>query len=341
MNNGNRRRSRRRYRVRYDRIFLVVLVFIVIICCISSCVKGCSSDKKKGNESSSNSVVDNRVDTDNKTQNGNQNNPTPDANLNSQVNAGNIEYTTQSVELVNVNKGDLVLVNSLHQYKFLEGDITPTTLYNNRENCYSVSDNVISLDTNTITKLNEFMRGFTNAQYNEDICVIGGYRTLQEQNDKYQSGTSKFQGGYSDYNAGRSFDIGIFPKGSSSNYYKPDGIYSWIDENAANYGFILRFPKEKEALTGENGRTYTYRYVGVPHATYIKQNNLCLEEYIEQIKSYTSTSPLSVLSGTNQYAIYYVQANQNGATDVPVPSNRTYSISGNNVDGFIVTVTVS
>lgn len=338
MNNGNRRRSRRRYKVRYDRIIAVALVFMVLILAITSCAKGCSDDDKK--ENSQNSVVDQLASGD---PNSSPQNPgASGADNSAQLNAGALEFTTQSVEYTEVFNGDLVLVNSLYQYKFQEGDINPVTLYDHRENCYSVSDYVITLDTDTITQLNSLMRGFTDANANEDISVIGGYRTLEEQNDKYQSGTSKFQGGYSDYNAGRSFDIGIFPKaGGSSNYYAPEGIYAWIDQNAADYGFILRFPEGKNTLTGENARTYTYRYVGVPHAAYIKQNNLCLEEYIEQIKAYTSTSPLSVMSGANQYAVYYVQANVNSATEVPVPSNRTYTISGNNVDGFIVTVTMS
>lgn len=342
MNNGNRRRSRRRYRVRYDRIIMVALVLMVLILAITSCAKGCSDKGDKKKESSQNSVVDELTSGNSAStpdgQNGNANQGASDT---AQQNTGALEFTTQSVEYTEVNNGDLVLVNSLYEYKFNEGDINVVTLYDHRENCYSVSDYVISLDSDTITQLNAFMTGFYTAQANMDISVIGGYRTYEKQNEKYQSGTSKFQGGYSDYNAGRTFDIGIFPQTGSSNYYAPDGIYAWIDEHAADYGFILRFPEGKETLTGESGRTYTYRYVGVPHAAYIKQNNLCLEEYIEQIKTYTSTSPLSITSGTSMYSVYYVPANANSATEVPVPSNRTYTISGNNVDGFIVTVTMS
>lgn len=340
MNNGNKRRSRRRYRIRYDRIIMVALVFIVLIFIITSCAKGCSD--KKDNENSQNSVVDQLEPGNSVSGADNQGGTNASGATGGDVqNTGSVEYTTQSVEYSEVYNGDLVLVNSLYQYKFQEGDINPVTLYDHRENCYSVSDYVITLDSDTITQLNAFMNGFYTAQANTDISVIGGYRTLEKQNEKYQNGTSKFQGGYSDYNTGRTIDIGIFPQSGSSNYYAPDGIYSWIDEHAADYGFILRFPDGKETLTGESGRTYTYRYVGVPHAAYIKENNLCLEEYIEQIKNYTSTSPLSITSGTSQYSVYYVPANMNSATEVPVPSNRTYTISGNNVDGFIVAVTMS
>ena len=70
----------------------------------------------------------------------------------------------------------------------------------------------------------------------------------------------------------------------------------------------------------------------------MKENNLCLEEYIEAIKSYNHTNTLKVMVGTEQYEAYYVAANVNNVTEVPVPSNKTYTVSGNNVDGFIVTV---
>ena len=81
--------------------------------------------------------------------------------------------------------------------------------------------------------------------------------------------------------------------------------------------------------------------MGVPHAIYIAQNNLTLEEYIENIKSYNKDKPLKVTDGTKNYDIYYVPANVNNVTEVPVPSDKTYTISGNNIDGFIVTVTLN
>ena len=50
---------------------------------------------------------------------------------------------------------------------------------------------------------------------------------------------------------------------------------------------------------------------------------------------------LKVNDGTKNYDIYYVPANVNNVTEVPVPTDKTYTISGNNIDGFIVTVTLN
>lgn len=73
------------------------------------------------------------------------------------------------------------------------------------------------------------------------------------------------------------------------------------------------------------------------------ENNLCLEEYLELLKnSYAyPNEPLTVSANDTEYLIYYVPVSSDSTTFVPVPpeSVGTYEISGNNVDGFIVTVT--
>ena len=55
----------------------------------------------------------------------------------------------------------------------------------------------------------------------------------------------------------------------------------WLLENAADYGFILRYPKDKESVTGIIWEPWHYRYVGVENAKKIKASGLCLEEYLE------------------------------------------------------------
>ncbi len=347
MNNGSRRRGRRRYRVRYDRIIAVGVVLLVMILLLSSCVKGCSDkNKNKKDESSASSVVDNLTPSDNVTvtqPNGQAATDAAGAVVTQPVQGQTLspEFTTQSVEYAQINNGDLVLVNSLYSYKFQQGDTNIVTVFDNKNSYYAASDNVISLDSEAITQLNALMEGYAVNVVNDHIRVIGGFRTIEAQNDKYNNGKSRFQGGYSDYHTGRSFDLGIFPDTGSSGHYKPEGVYAWLNDNAANYGFVVRFPEGKDSVTGEEARAYTFRYVGVPHAVYMKQNNLCLEEYTEQIKAYTQANPLAVTSGTSVYQVYYVAANANNVTEVPVPSNLPYTISGNNVDGFVVTVTIS
>lgn len=57
----------------------------------------------------------------------------------------------------------------------------------------------------------------------------------------------------------------------------------WLKENAADYGFILRYPKDKEDITRIEFEPWHYRYVGLGASHYIMDNGLCLEEYVSEI----------------------------------------------------------
>ena len=54
----------------------------------------------------------------------------------------------------------------------------------------------------------------------------------------------------------------------------------WLKEHAAEYGFILRYPADKEELTGIKFESWHFRYVGKEAAAYITEKNLCLEEFV-------------------------------------------------------------
>ena len=72
------------------------------------------------------------------------------------------------------------------------------------------------------------------------------------------------------------------------------------------------------------------------------ENNLCLEEYIDLLrKDYSySDKPLEYSYEGVDYLIYFCPAQSSeSVTFVPVPASGEYTVSGNNVDGFIVTVT--
>ena len=56
----------------------------------------------------------------------------------------------------------------------------------------------------------------------------------------------------------------------------------WLMANAHRFGFILRYPKEKQDITGIGYEPWHYRYVGEEAAAIMKENNLCLEEYLSQ-----------------------------------------------------------
>lgn len=53
----------------------------------------------------------------------------------------------------------------------------------------------------------------------------------------------------------------------------------WLDLHSQNYGFILRYPKDKTSITNITYEPWHYRYVGIKHAKTIKKLGICLEEY--------------------------------------------------------------
>ncbi len=79
-----------------------------------------------------------------------------------------------------------------------------------------------------------------------------------------------------DHTTGLAIDIT-----SSEGEEDVENMMKWFDENAAKYGFVIRYPDDKYSVTGvKNAKTHL-RYVGKEAAAAMKQNGQCLEEYME------------------------------------------------------------
>lgn len=366
MTRGEKPKNRRnnngkRYRIRYDRIVILILVLIVFAVVVTSCVKAFFVSEEPDNSDSSQSLssdTSGSVET-NDTGQGTAPPVSADTTVSAEhtsdtssvsatdsatstTNALLSGYKTEIHSNDDIYKGDLVLVNAEYDYKFYEDDINPITLFDNKSDRYGAGDFVTKLDKNVLKQLNEMIDAYAESKYldSTSIFILDGYRTYDEQVERHISGKSRtFEAGYTDYHTGRTFDIFCSDTFDEIGYayFSPTGNYRWFAQNAGNYGFIMRYPEGKEEITGENSRTYTYRYVGIPHAVYISSNNLCMEEYIELIKTHTNENPLEITADGQNYAVYYVPAGEN-ETDVPVPFGKMYKVSGNNADGFIVTV---
>ena len=83
--------------------------------------------------------------------------------------------------------------------------------------------------------------------------------------------------GHSEHQTGLSVDV----MGSNNDYnnFEKTPEFKWMMNNAYKYGFILRFPKGKEHITGFKYEPWHYRYVGKKIAKIIYRNNITLEEY--------------------------------------------------------------
>lgn len=129
------------------------------------------------------------------------------------------------------------------------------------------------------------------------LYVNAGYRTYEQQRDLLDSKTNEYRRdgytkktarelaekwvalpGTSEHQLGLAVDIN-----ADTDYTPSDEVYGWLALNAYKYGFIQRYPEDKTEITGIIYEPWHYRYVGEEAAREIKENGMCLEEYIESL----------------------------------------------------------
>lgn len=117
------------------------------------------------------------------------------------------------------------------------------------------------------------------------LFIVSGYRSYDDQDviyNRYVSQDGKAEAdrysarpGHSEHQTGYAFDLN-----SLEEYFAdtPEGI--WLAENCHKYGFIIRYPKGKEHITGYMYEPWHVRYLGVDIATSVYESGLTLEEYL-------------------------------------------------------------
>ncbi|MCR4923558.1 MAG: M15 family metallopeptidase [Lachnospiraceae bacterium] len=90
--------------------------------------------------------------------------------------------------------------------------------------------------------------------------------------------------GSSEHSLGLALDIVSEAYSTLDSGFEATKQGQWLRENCAKYGFILRYPKEKEYITGITYEPWHFRYVGRDNALYMTENSLVLEEYIELLE---------------------------------------------------------
>lgn len=126
------------------------------------------------------------------------------------------------------------------------------------------------------------------------LYLKSAYRSWQTQNTMYYNRLKKNGGkddgwvsmpGASDHQTGLGCDIVSYSwrdKSMNGKFGQTDEA-KWMAAHCAEYGFILRYPADKEDITEINYEPWHLRYVGIPAATYIMENGLCLEEFTDQL----------------------------------------------------------
>lgn len=236
-----------------------------------------------------------------------------------------------------IHQGTLILVNP--KYRYHEPHNTNLITVHN-------SAPTVQMEYCAVVHLQELMKHIFG--WNK-IVPVSGWRSLSEQQSIWEhtideSGlefTRRFVAvpGHSEHQTGLAIDLGL--KQEHVDFICPnfpyDGICQVFRNHAADYGFIERYPAGKETITGIGHEPWHFRYVGIPHALIMEKYHLTLEEYMDFIRDYPFGRPFYFTGHGLDISVSYLISDTENDTEFEINDRIPHSISGNNIDGFILT----
>lgn len=239
-----------------------------------------------------------------------------------------------------IHRGNLILVNSGHPFEI---SAKPWALVPANEACEE-----ILLDRHAASLLEKLMESIAGW---EEIVPVSGWRSREEQREIYAGSlekegldfTKKYVAlpGHSEHETGLAIDLAL--KDEAIDFIRPHfpyhGICRKFREKAGKFGFVERYQKGKENLTGIGQEPWHFRYVGWPHAEIMENHSLALEEYLEFIKGYPHGNwhYRHLIDRHMAVEVSYLKGEEKGSVALELPEDLPYTISGNNIDGYIVT----
>lgn len=232
-----------------------------------------------------------------------------------------------------IHSGLLVLVNAEHPIRRRERPVLVP----------AAPGSDVLLDTRAAAMLTGLISRLGAAG---EIVPVSGWRSMREQREIWDGSmaengtefTRKYVAlpGCSEHQTGLAIDLAL--RSDNIDFIRPDfpydGICGRFRALAADYGFIERYQAGKEHITGIAAEPWHFRYVGRPHARLMSDNGLCLEEYVELLRSYPYPERLLETRG-GVYEADVGFACDKSELELP---DAPYQISGNNVDGYIYTL---
>ncbi len=353
-------RRRKRKKPNVGVILLVALFILVAVACIIFIISGLNNPAKVPDNDKSTPLGSGKTEDELLEQI-----ICPETDNSDKKEEDLLPYTVLTLTEAEMHSGNLILVNSYNEYLFpedMEGDIVNITNHKNGYYGTSGYNTAVNISKPVLDVFNKMTEDYYNETGFMWLQINSAYRSLEHQQQLYSDYLRDFgqdyvdqyvaDPGFSEHHTGLGIDINVNRNGAISYVESDDGC-AWFRDKCQEYGFILRYPADKVHVTGISFESWHYRYVGAPHAQIMEDMNLCLEEYIDYVKAYTySGECLGYTAENGAYPmtaeefyeaesgimIYYVAADaEKGETEVNIPKDCEYSISGNNVDGYIIT----
>lgn len=262
------------------------------------------------------------------------------------ANGSNIRHeatmlTAAMLDSSDISRGSLILVNSENPFT-IPNDADFVRLVETATPSYMIDRDYMLICRTVIDPLNQMMDAFYAESGLSNVTIRSSFRDHTRQQELLDERTALVgltealrwvaYPGHSEHHTGLAFDFGIFDNGTVRTF-TGTGAYSWFQENSYRFGFILRYDEGTEAITGVAFEPWHYRYVGLPHSYFIRQDGLTLEEYIELIRGLGTNEVVRRYFSGAMYEIFHTRE-----TELTFPIGTDFSISGDNIDGFIVTV---
>jgi D-alanyl-D-alanine carboxypeptidase len=185
----------------------------------------------------------------------------------------------QKSKKADTSKGNMILVNKFY---YLDKDYSPSDIVD-MSNWYAFEGRKIKKEVYDafIEMYNAAKKdGYTliaNSGYRDYAYQENLYNEYKDRDGTEYADTYAARPGYSEHQTGLSLDI-VSYGATMENFDKTD-TFKWLDAHAAEYGFILRYPKGKESITGYSYESWHFRYLGKDLAQKVKESNLTYDEY--------------------------------------------------------------
>lgn len=152
-----------------------------------------------------------------------------------------------------------------------------------------VGSREIPMDSRVADALYEFAVDCEDA--GNEVYLSSGYRSYDEQKSLFDAKVEEYgeeeaarivlPPGTSEHQTGLCCDItDIYRSPKTPSVLEETETFQWLNAHCEQYGFILRYPEDKQEITDIIYEPWHFRYVGKEAAVYIKENNLCLEEFL-------------------------------------------------------------
>lgn len=187
------------------------------------------------------------------------------------VNVGANEKFYTNTKETDDSKGNSMLVNKYH---YLNSNYAPDDIVE-ISNWYAYSGHSTKEEVYTQYKK------MWNAAKKQDLTLLvnSSYRTLEDQQKEYDLAGDEYASrpGFSEHQTGLALDIVTYD--IMGNDFENTDEFKWLQNHAHEYGFILRYPKNKEDITGYSYESWHYRYLGEELATKVYESGLTYDEY--------------------------------------------------------------